>query len=105
MQSVHLFTGFVLIRKFFRTLAVFVLQDEKQRISGLGSSEHGLHVIYCIWNVGNIFHSSRFLELCMSLAGLTACCHYCVLVVRLFGLLDQKPGSVNTSRNNKVEMQ
>lgn len=47
----------------------------------------------------------RFLELCMNIDGLTACCRHCVLVVRLFGLLDQKPGSVNTSRDNKVEMQ
>lgn len=59
MQSVHLFTGFVLIRKLFGNLAVSVLQDEKQRISGLSSSEHSLHVICCIWNVGSVFHTSN----------------------------------------------
>lgn len=45
----------------------------------------------------------RFFELDMNIDSLTVCYHNCVLVVRLFGLLIQNPGSVNTSKHNMVE--
>jgi len=47
----------------------------------------------------------RFFELDMNRDSLTVCYHNCVLVVRPFGLPIQNTGSVNTSKDNKVEME
>lgn len=67
----------------------------------------------CMSSVSIVTHTTlrvaalwpRFLEACVNIDSLTVCYHHCALVVRLFGLRDQNPGSVNTSRDSKVEIQ
>lgn len=82
------------------------MKSRGSRVSAPRSTVCMSSVAFGMWAVFFILVTPwpRFLEPCMSLDGLTACCHHCVPVIRLFGLLNQKPGSVNTSRDNKVEM-
>lgn len=78
--------------------------DGNQRAHFL-STQSAFHLSVVVWAMLLLVALwPRFSELNVNIDILTVYYHNWVLVARLFGLSIQNPGSVNTSKDNKVEI-